>query len=61
MLEKLFGFMIEKKVKTNAAITFVRKDRRYYTEDRVIVKKAFKDENERAEFFKAVFYSRTHI
>ena len=61
MFEKIFGFMIEKKVKTNAAITIVRKDRRFNAENSVVVKKAFKDENERAEFFKAVFYSRTHI
>ena len=61
MFEKLFGFMLEKRVKANAAITFVRKDGRIKTEDRVVIKKSFKDENERAEFFKAVFYSRTHI
>ena len=62
MFERLFAFMFTRREKTNAAITVVRRDRRCYAEECAFNgERDFKDEQARAEFFKAVFCSRTRI
>lgn len=62
MFEKLFGLMIDSRVKRSAAITVVRKNPRFNAESfDPIEKRDFRNEKERADFFKAVFYSRSHI
>lgn len=62
MFERLFAFMFEKKEKVKPTITVVRKEPRFNADACAVAdRRDFISEKERADFFRAAFYSRYHI
>ena len=62
MFTKLSERFLSKKSKRNYPITFLRKDPSFYAKDNVAIERRdFKNERERENFFKAVYYLRSHV